>query len=782
MKELIKYIDEDTLLIVPNNIKDDVIKYLRDYNNLLNIKIMSIEELVNNLTFTYDEKTIYELMNSKNINYDISKLYLDNIRYVENDSNEDKLHNLFNIKEEIDGSLIKNIFFKKIIKNKNIIVYGYDYINKYYKYILSSISNIKYVDKEYNNFKHDVYRFKNSEEEVIYVAEKISELIQNGIDINNIFVSNLDNDYYYIIKRIFNMYNIPININEKYSINETNIGKFFINNINKNTNELLKDIENTFDMNNNTNKEIYKKIIGVLNKFYFIDDYALVKENIINVMKKTFIKTSKYKNAVNEINILDNIIDDNKYVFLLDFNLNSIPSLYKDEDYISDKIKPYYLEKSYELNKIYKDIYYKVISSIKNLTITYKEKHLNESFYPSILVSDYNMNVIDGTILYSKYSNSINKIKLTKLIDNLIKYNEKNNVLNTLYSNYKIDYRTYDNKYTLINKNNLYDYLNNRLSLSYTSMNSYFECSFKYYLSYILKLDEFEEKLTTYIGNLFHYILSKAFLSNFDFDKTLNEYIINNPYPKSYKNDFFINKSIEEIKFVINTIKYHNSLGNMEDAFYEKEVNVIKGNKLKVNFKGYIDKLLIKDNYVVIVDYKTYTVDVSLKYLPYGLNMQLPVYLYLTKNINKDYKVIGFYLEQVLFGLFKKDNDKSLKEQKENSLKLKGYSIGNEELLSIFDSSYMNSELIYGMKLTNNGFSNYSKVLTEKQIDNVIRITNDNIDKCIDNIENAIFDINPKVIKDDNVSCKYCKFKDICFKENKDITILEDIKDLDYLD
>ena len=31
---------------------------------------------------TIDEKTIYELMKLYNINYDISKLYLDNIKYV----------------------------------------------------------------------------------------------------------------------------------------------------------------------------------------------------------------------------------------------------------------------------------------------------------------------------------------------------------------------------------------------------------------------------------------------------------------------------------------------------------------------------------------------------------------------------------------------------------------------------------------------------------------------------------------------------------------------------
>ena len=175
-------------------------------------------------------------------------------------------------------------------------------------------------------------------------------------------------------------------------------------------------------------------------------------------------------------------------------------------------------------------------------------------------------------------------------------------------------------------------------------------------------------------------------------------------------------------------------------------------------------------------------IDINLNYLPYGLSMQLPVYLYLTKNINKDYEIIGLYLQQILFGKFNKEHGKTLNELKRNNLKLKGYSIGNEEKLSIFDTTLENSELIYGMKLTNKGFGYYSKILTEKQINNIIKITNDKIDECINGIINAEFNINPKKINGKNIGCEFCKYKDICFMTNKDIVELEDIKNLDFLD
>ena len=782
MDKLIDYLKDNSILVIPNNIKENVLKLIRSNNNKLNIKIFSLDELIKNLTFDFDENTINFLMKKYNINYNIGKLYLDNIKYINEDSDNEKLHNLFNIKNIVDNYLIKDKLFLKLIKNKEIIIYGYDYINKYQYSVLKKLDNVKIIDKEYKIYNHDVYKFDNLENEVIFVAEKISELLDSGIDINNIFVANLDSNYKIIIKRIFDMYDIPINISEKISIYETNIGKYFINNLDNNIDNLLDDIKNIFNMDNKYNSDIFKKIVNVLNKFYFTNDYVSVKESIIEVMKHTFISNVIYDNAINEINIMNNYIDDDKYVFLVGFNLNSIPNTYKDEDYINDDIKPINLEKSYEMNIINKELYYKIICNIKNLYISYKEKYLNESFYPSLLIDEYNMNVLEYDFKYSNYSLNINEILLTKYLDNLIKFNDINSNLSLLYSNYYIPYYSYDNRISGINKNSLYKYLNNTLNLSYSSMDNFYHCAFKFYLSNILKIDKYEDTIQTYIGNMFHYVLSKAFLDNFDFDNTVNYFIENNKYPDSFKSKYFLNKVLDELRFVIDTIRYQNTLGNMDETFYERKVNVLKSGIININFKGFIDKLLKKDNSIVIIDYKTYMVDINLRYIPYGLSMQLPVYLYLTKNIDKDYEIIGFYLQQILFGKFNKKNGKKLIELKKDSLKLKGYSIGNENKLSIFDKTYFDSELIQGMKLTNNGFSYYSKVLTEKQIDNLVDITDNKINECINSIENANFDINPKMINGENIGCKYCKYKDICYKTNRDIVELEDIKDLSFLD
>ena len=53
-----------------------------------------------------------------------------------------------------------------------------------------------------------------------------------------------------------------------------------------------------------------------------------------------------------------------------------------------------------------------------------------------------------------------------------------------------------------------------------------------------------------------------------------------------------------------------------------------------------------------------------------------------------------------------------------------------------------------------------------------------NITDCIKNIEEANFKINPKVVDNkENVSCKFCPYKDICYHTSKDITYVNSVKD-----
>ena len=120
-------------------------------------------------------------------------------------------------------------------------------------------------------------------------------------------------------------------------------------------------------------------------------------------------------------------------------------------------------------------------------------------------------------------------------------------------------------------------------------------------------------------------------------------------------------------------------------------------------------------------------------------------------------------------------------DQKKKNLMLQGYSLNDEELLSEFDYSYKDSNVIKSMKVGKNGFYAYSKVLSNEEINKISEIVEDKIIKAISLIKIGEFDINPKRIGLENVSCAYCPFKDICYHTEADIKILKEYRDLDFL-
>ena len=104
--------------------------------------------------------------------------------------------------------------------------------------------------------------------------------------------------------------------------------------------------------------------------------------------------------------------------------------------------------------------------------------------------------------------------------------------------------------------------------------------------------------------------------------------------------------------------------------------------------------------------------------------MQLPIYLYLSKRLEFINPVcVGFYLQRI--------------NVKERDYRLIGYSNSDKDVLSIIDNNYDNSKVIKGMRTLKDGsFSKYSKVMSNEEIDDIVRKTEEEILKVIKMIKN----------------------------------------------
>lgn len=742
--DFLNEIKKETVIICNNS---DRLKILKR-NKLINIKVMTMNEFVSKYCFDYDEETILYVMNKYNVKYEIAKTYIKNLYYIENKKyGVKKLDFLVDLKNElIDNDLLKfNELFRNYIKSIDVIVYGIR-LGKYEQWVLSNI-DYKYIDRDYKKYEHKIYSFDTMEEEVEYVALNICKLIDSGVDAKNIKLTNVDNAYYNTIIRIFTLFGLRVNVSNTSSLASFGYVKEFIKMYREH------DLEYAI-LNIDKDNVLYEKIIDVVNKYIKYKN----KDLIIYKLGCTNVSSYKYDNGIEIINFLEDNCSDLEYVFMLGFNDGIMPNSYKDIDYITDNIKDLvYLDSTKDKNKYLRDDILKSICNIKNLVITYKLRDTKMTFYPSSLCSYFE--VIPGCIdINVSYSEVYNKIKLTKCIDNYIKYGNKDSQFDLLYSKFNVDYNSFKNEYSLINR------VMDKLTLSYSKMQVYNKCAFRYYLNDILRLDIFEENFSTVIGSMVHYVMEKCLSNNdMDTDKYVLEFLEGREFTK--KEQFFLDKYKVFIKELLDHVMLEKEYSSFDKAMYEKKIDVDYGDNVK--FTGIIDKVLYKESYdktyLALIDYKTGNDDISLDYLNYGLNMQLPIYLYLSNYLNlRNVVYSGFYLQK--FNIVDKD------------YRLVGYSNSDRDILSIIDNNYDNSKIIKGMKTLKDGsFSNYAKVLNNSEMNKIVEITKKKIEEVIDNIKNNKFDINPKINGDKNIGCEFCKYRDICFVKKKDkVSIVEE--------
>lgn len=766
--KLLDDIKSKTLIICSNSHKKRILKEMNNYDRLFPVTFMTREEFLEGCYFKYDEESIYFLMSKYHIKYDIALTYIRSLIYLDNRRHSNnKLKYLDTLKDEVKDLLIYDYGFKDYVSSFDIYVYGY-YIDMFFDRTLSMFDRVNKYEEDSEVYEHTIYHFKNIEDEVSFVCSNIIKLYNSGVDLNGIKIVNATNNYNNVFKRLSLLYNIPIE-GDKVPLYYTSASEYLLSNFDSDLSGVINDMYEKYD------NDIVSLIVSVINKYTFVDDKKLVRDMIVHDLKNNYINKSEYVNSCKMCTFDD--IDRDDYVFIVGFEQNSVPKIYRDEEYLSDtECDILGIENTLRKNIISKEKTINIINHTKNVIITYKDDDLGKVCYPSTLISELNMKVIDEDITFS-YSNNYNKYKLCSMLDMYYKYNIHDSNMNKLYNTYNPKYKSYSNKFTGVSFDDVNRILNNNLVLSYSAMEGYNECSFKYYINNILKLDVNEEKFSAFIGTLFHHVFEVCLKKESDIDKVIDDFIKDKSF--SFKETFYIDKLRDDIKFAFNTIKYQMGYSKFNEFSFENKLLVNKNKKINCVFKGFADKIMFYEymgrKLAVIVDYKTSDIDVKMDLIDYGINLQLPIYLYLINNIYDNVRVVGFYIQRVLPSDNKYDKDKELIIRKRENMRLIGYSNIDSDVLSLFDSSYRDSNVIRGLKVNNDGSFNYhSKVISDEEMNNISNKIDSVIDKSIDNILSCDFDINPKRYKNVNISCKFCKYKDICYMSNEDIV---DIKE-----
>ena len=299
-----------------------------------------------------------------------------------------------------------------------------------------------------------------------------------------------------------------------------------------------------------------------------------------------------------------------------------------------------------------------------------------------------------------------------------------------------------------------------------------------------MKLDDYQDTFASFIGSMYHKILSLYRRNDFDFEVEYKKYL--NSRELSLKEKLLLVKIKKDLLELIEVIKKQQLLTGYDEEIFEAKAEVTLDKNISVVFVGYIDKIMyyknIEDTYFSIIDYKTGNIDTHIEPIKYGLHMQLPIYLYLIhySKIFSNPIFTGIYYQNILFNY--PTWSEKLKQDKKNRYLLNGYSTSDTSILERFDTTYSNSELIKSMKFTEDkGFDRFSKIISDDNLYDLIKFTKKQIDDRCDEILESDFSIDPKVYAGSNVSCEFCDFKDLCFMKERDLKYLDKVSNLDFL-
>ena len=748
--------NDDSIYIVPNSLKLKLLDNLSKENKIYNIIFISLEELEKHYFFDIKEDALLYLLDKTNENIDVLKLMLKNIYKIDitKEYKESKLNNLKSLYLDLKDNnyLIFDKGYKEYLLTKNIFILGYSMLEPYQKEMLDSI-NTNYLDIASNLSFDTVYKYHSMKDEIISTALKIRELNSKGISYNKIFLAGVDNSYNYLLKTIFKMFDIPIYLKSTNKITSLISVKNYLKD---------KDINYIKDIN------IKSKIMKIESdlsyaknsKYYDI----LLKDRLENTTLDSIELVESVK-VLNEAIEVPYLVSDDEYLFVLGFNQNHLPKIYKDEDYLSDNLKSKCnLNTSTIKNKLSKDSLVKVLGTIKNLTLSYKLTSLTGEYAKSSLLNELNLKEVDSLNYSYNYSKEFNNYRVSSLLDTYYKYHEEDKDFAFLTTNIDTSkYTSFDHKFKGINRP-ITPY-----SLSYSNLDDLAKCPFKYYLKHILKLDSFDENFNTKIGNIFHSVLKDSYSDNFSFEDSLNKALKDNPLDK--RENVLFKRLETELKEIVNYNKQVEKRSFLTEFYGEKRLEIPLSEH--ATLKGFIDKILFKPfhdkTYYAVFDYKTGSATLNLDYLEDGLYLQLPLYIYLINksNLFDNPSFVGFFYQYLLKSY--KDKEEQIK-----NLKLVGYTTDDKIILSYLDEDYETDSFVKGLSVKKDGeLSSRSKVLSDSELEDIMNSINKALEKSLKIIDNNAFDIAPKIINNKNVSCEFCPFKEVCFVSASDYIYLE---------
>ena len=737
------------VLIAPNNLHKDLLAFYRQKDPFSDVKIMSKESLIGEWKGKVEPRAFTYLMKKYHFKYDYVKALFPYLPYI-----NEKLSDLYKIKQDLTNEhlLIRNEYLKTFFLDKEILIYGYHQKDKELLSLLNHFG-LKYEFITNNNSIKDgkVYEYESAIDEVFYTLNEIASLIENGKDINDIYILCDSDDYSYYLEKFSESFGYSLDIDLSYPLFETPLGGKFIKEYNS-SKDIISTLEAISDCEDIDLLDAFKEVInGCVDTELDFDSQL---DLFIGELKDHHYGKKHLNNVVRVIN--KPIFKENAEVFVLNFVQGLYPKAYKDNKLLSDKeLNLLDMNDSSLLSEINEELMKDFFKSNNNFHFSFAHHSLTNRFFISPWANEFDIKSAKPIFPNKVYSSDMKDFYYAKAIDLKINYSEITPEYKGLSEISDIPYGKYNNEYQKVNVFTQDEYL----KYSYSQIDMFYKCPFQYYVSRVLGVDPFEENFYTKLGTVVHALFEHYFDNGFDLEKAFVEEVEKQNFlPEELPIVMNLKTQIEES---LHAAELH--LKHMKNPKIITEKNVLMKIGPNSGLTGKIDKSLILDNkYLAIVDYKTGNASFNPKEMEYGGSLQLPTYCLLANNDKdlKDYQIMGVFINNVI--------DTSLSHEiKEDSLinpqyRLNGKIAADVDVISYLDDTIGDSkcEFIKGVKLSKgNVFAKNSTALSSfEELKEYADKALEKYKEADTRIRNNDFPINPQY-KDKNNNKEFsCSF------------------------
>ena len=671
------------------------------------------------------------------------------------------------------GGLVDHPFSEIKYTGKRVGIYGY---HQHDPELLNHLSRLniqaEWITLPLVHSLPSVKTYSSLVDEVTAFFNRVASLLKEGVTLDSIFLLKPSEDYIDELIRQSHYFHIPIQLEIQPPFFSFPIAQAYLALLSS-----FSPVEALHELHGFPGEQLFalKRLIE--------ESSPELKASILfplylkDLLLETTLPSLPYKHGLNVVESRILLKDD--HLFILGFNQGSYPLIARDTGYLSDPIKE-------KLSMMTTTLDNEVMGSrLKDLLLQSPHVHVSlrtlavdKPLLPSSLVQTLGLALIPGESLpYDKdYQDDLGQFTYLLKKEKVKKYYQHDPSLASFHHHYdnKVPI-PYNPSFKGIPKKDETDFLR----LSYTSINHFYQCQYKYYLSDVLKLDPKEDPYYLHLGTLTHKVFEKIKSNLAIFDQTFDE-ILSSMASLSAKERMIFShlkpRILDVLQFNIN----HQD--HMIHPSIDEEVRFQIKLDDHTQLNGTIDKVILtKDQkghtYASLLDYKSGLESFKPKHVPFGLSLQLPIYaLLMDKHLAYEgVEVIGIYIQHILStNLSEKDIDIDGKLFR-SSLKLDGIFVDDLAKLDTFDQSYQSesSRFVKGLSLKKDGTLKSSpRIYSKDQLTELKHQTWQHVLNAKEGIRLSDFTINPKAIAGKEV-CETCPFQDVCYRRKQDIKHLQ---------